>query len=106
MWLISIFVITNSYKGRLLSFLSFPSVTGIRTIADLATAAEQNSIKCYTEEGDPFIQTFIESNLGTRRSIWKCLTQNLITSGDSAEIFLKSPSKKAYLAANIFMAKN
>ena len=45
MWLISIFVITNSYKGRLLSFLSFPSVTGIRNIADLARAAEQNVIQ-------------------------------------------------------------
>lgn len=101
-WLIFAFVITNSYKGLLLSFLSFPPFIGIRSIPDLAKAAEQNSITCYTYKGHVLPQIFHESEFELWRSIGKCLMRNVITSEIRKNYFLTLlPTKRLLVGESL-----
>lgn len=95
-WLIFTFVITNSYKALLLSFLTLPPFTGIRKISDLSKAAEGNSITCYTYKGIPLPQILLKSDFDSWKSIGKCLQRNKITSEDAEQDFFKAPPGKAF----------
>ena len=62
-WLIFIFIITRSYTGIYLSFLSFPPEIGIKNIRDLSSAAEENKVTCYTNKGSPLFLALLYSGI-------------------------------------------
>lgn len=102
-WLIFAFIITNCYKALLLSFLTLPSMTGIRTISDLGKAAEENSVTCYTYKGTPLPQILIESHFDSWNSIGRCLQRQEMALQDAEEAFVKLPPGKAFLGPRIYL---
>lgn len=102
-WLAFIFFITNIYKGNLLSFLSFPPLHGIRNTQDLARAAEQKTVACFSDKGNSLYEILAESDFHSWKSIGRCLQQNAINSEDPKSLFLNLSSNKVFLDGKIFM---
>ena len=101
-WLFFNFVITNSDKAVFLTSLSFPPLTGIRNIRDLAVAAEENAVTCFTYKGSTLPDILVKSDTESWRSIGRCLKRNVITSGDPEELYIKAP-RKAFIGRKIYM---
>lgn len=97
MWLMFSFVITNSYKAVLLSILTLPPLIGIRDIADLAKAAGQDSVKCYTYKGASLTHILLQSDFDSWRSIGRCMQRNVIQGDDEEKSFVLDPSNKAFI---------
>ena len=91
-WILSIFVLSSSYKTLLLAFLSIPPLVGIKDIKDLARAAEQNSISCYTYKGGFSTQIFLDSDFDTWKSIGECLQRS-----DKKKSFIDAPHKAVFI---------
>ena len=104
-WLFFNFVITNSYKALFLSSLSFPPLTGIRNIQDLAIDAERGEVTCFTYKENMFSEIFLKSDIESWRSIGRCLKRNVITYGSPEELFLKAPRNKVFIDAKIYLTQ-
>lgn len=106
-WILAVFVLSSSYKGLLLSFLTFPSLVGIRDIADLSRAAETFSVHCYTYRGTYTAQRLIESSIDSWKAPGECLRRNEmvgVTENDTPEqIFLKATGKKVFITGKTFL---
>ena len=105
-WLFFVFVLINCYKAVYSSFLSFPSVTGIRTIEDLAIAADQNKVTCYTLKGHGMITTLLKSKIDSWITIGQCLLRNINGFGYPEEYFTKASHSKAYLMGKIHLMEH
>lgn len=106
-WIFSVFVLTNSYKGVILSFLTFPTLVGIRDISELSRAAVKNSVKCYTYRGTLLSQRLIESKIDSWKNAGECLKRNdfsgVMEDNTMEEIFLNATGKKVFLGGRIFL---
>lgn len=106
-WMTAIFVLSSGYKGVLLSFLTFPTLVGIRDIQDLSRAAITNSVNCYTYTGTPVAQRLIESNIGTWKTAGECLKRNemsgVLENYTPEQIFLNATGKKVFITGKIFL---
>ena len=92
-WLLFVFIITKSYKAVLLAFLSVPLMVGIQDISDLAKAAEQNSVNCYTYKGSALNKILIESDVDSWKLRGKYLNQN-----DKEDSFESDPYNKVFIS--------
>lgn len=106
-WMTAIFVLSSGYKGVLLSFLTFPTLVGIRDIQDLSRAAITNSVNCYTYRGSSYVQRLSESNIGTWKTAGECLKRNemsgVLENYTPEEIFLNATGKKVFITGKIFL---
>ena len=106
MWLVFIFVLTYSYKGVILSFMTFPSLSGIRDIQDLAKAAQQNSVTCYIDKGHALTQVIFDPDIEAWKSVGKCLTRGVVAElSDIEKRFMEAPSKKVFFGGRISKKK-
>ena len=103
MWIISVLIITNSYKALLLSLFSHPKFSGIRNIADLSKASLKNTVTCFTFKGEAHSQIFSLSDLASWKPIGDCLRRNEFASGDPKSYFLGAPRKKVFIAGKIYL---
>ena len=98
-WLTGVFVLTNSYKGALLSFLTLPTMVGIRDISDLSKAAMENSVKCFSYKGNLASQILKDSNIDSWKPIADCLIRSQIK-GD--EHFDNAKGRKVFVTGRKF----
>ena len=61
-WAIGAMFLGYSYSAVLLSFLTFPTLRGVRTISELAAAVEDGKYECTTYEGTFLSYVFIKAN--------------------------------------------
>ena len=102
-WFFFIFIITRSYTGVYLSFLSFPPQVGIRNIRDLSSAAEENKVTCYTKKGSPLFQALLYSDIEPYKTIGNCLLRNIKAFGQPKDVFVNAPPKKAFIGGKIIL---
>lgn len=75
-WILCTMIITQSYKGLLLSFLTFPTLTGIRDISQLAKASESSSFSCLSFKGTVLTNFIHQSNDPSFNKIAACLNRS------------------------------
>lgn len=102
-WTFGILVITNSYKATLLSFLSIPSMTGIRDISDLSKAAAEDSFQCLTHKGSYLSGLLYNSSDDNFRAIGKCLMRPTSKSMSPEEFLRNKTYKKAFLSSRSYI---
>lgn len=95
-WVLGAMFITQSYKAVLLSFLTFPSLTGIRNIAELSVASEKSYFKCAAYGGSYVFLKALESGDESWQKIGKCVTRTNLQTTDF-ESFLRPSYQKAFI---------
>lgn len=88
-WAIGTKFLAESYQAVFLSFLTFPSLFGIRNIAELKEASQESSFLCSTYEGSFLPSYFLESKDETLKKIAECLIRTDVDTNDIAK-FLSS----------------
>lgn len=106
-WLTAAFVLSNCYKGVLLSFLTFPTLFGIQDISDLSRAAMENSVACYSYRQTSVSRRLIESPTDPWKAAGECLKRNdLVGKSENytpEQIFLNATGKKVFITAKTFL---
>lgn len=96
-WILGSMFITLSYKTVLLSFLTFPAFTGIRSISQLSKGSESYSIKCSTYNGAAIFSLLNNSDVESWNKIAQCLKRNLMFDKTLEDFMFDTKYKKAYI---------
>ena len=83
-----------------------PPLTGIRNIADLASAAEQRTVTYYTLRGHAITEILVKSEIESWRSIGECLKRNAHDHGELYDKFVSAPPKKAHIGGKFFLMRH
>lgn len=107
LWIGSTMFLTVAYKAVLLSFLSSPTLTGIRDISQLSKASESNSFKCSTYEGSINHAILQSSEDESWKKIAECLTRSNMFTADMDGFLGPTSYKKAFinLRSNLYSMK-
>lgn len=97
-WVVGVFFIVESYKAVLLSFLTFPTMTGIRDIADLAKASESSSFMCSTLKGGIDYNALKDSTDKSWNKIADCMDRSDMFTNKIQEFLQPKNYKKAFVA--------
>lgn len=102
-WVIGVMFITYGYKAVLLSFFSFPSMSGIRDIKELSAAAKNPSFQCLSTKGSFVYKALMESNDELIKPISNCM-ERTTEPVSYDEFVINSTYEKASIAGkNYFM---
>lgn len=96
-WIIGAMFLSQGYKAILLSFLTFPTLTGIRNIPELAKAAEDSSFKCSTYPGSSVYQTILGNGGESWQKIGECINRTNPASYEFRSFLKSSSYRKAFM---------
>lgn len=96
-WIIGAMFLTQSYKAVLLSFFTFPTLSGIRNIAQLSKATEKNSFKCSAYEGSRIYADMFNKGDEALKKIGRCLDRTNMYSIDILPFLLPATYRKALI---------
>lgn len=97
-WIVGTMFITFAYKAVLLSFLTFPTLTGIRDVSELSKAAESDSIKCSTYKGSLIYSVLQHSKDESWNKIAECMTRSDMFLVTTTDFIPPTSYKKAFIS--------
>ena len=97
-WFLGVTILTNSYKALILSVITFPKLVGIRSISDLAKAADERTVSCVSYRDMMPGVPWYESNDKRLISIAECMKRSVMEGLHGQEPFRDYPKKKAFIA--------
>lgn len=101
-WLIGAMFLSQIYKAFLLSFLTFPSSTGIRDIAQLSKACEESSFKCSAFKGSKTYTDILSSGGESWKKVAECLARSDMYT-ENVQAFLGSSAyRKAFIGTKFY----
>lgn len=104
-WVTGTLFLIYSYQATLLSFLSVPTMVGVRTIPDLSKAVAKGSHICATYPGSYVIEILETSPDEAMKIIGKAIRENYVSSDEPGK-FLKSlgKGKGAFVTGRILLS--
>lgn len=103
-WVVGTMFILHCYKAVLLAFLSFPTLSGIRTIKDLSQAARDPLFRCYSYPQSVIYASLMPYTDESLARIGECVKRHSIMSVNPNAFMRNSTYKKSLILGRSYLS--